>query len=756
MRTLVKKTSNCVPLGGVAQAFILTLAVLAVACLLFGYSVFSTTHWSPVRHDGFVAVSDPVVIHLPETDPNRFSEIDVYRISPTGARARMRVGVVDDQPAFIAESVLFRALVIQGPEALFDDDFVVVATIGSRRYRLTRDRFAIQRVDQSLDPDVARLVPLSAALSTRSSLLPGMSQFVNYRGDRVLVPFLLASSALVIGAGLLWRFRTRLSIRFPVSAVSVGGLVVVLVRLYAPAVVSATWAFDTVFALLVFAITVIPASNAVDQNTSSWNRQDVAWIAALVFFLVATQLPNLAATYMWSDEAYSFYPAVQIALTGEPVYPETGFRYDRAPIYHHLLAFSMRLFGFNEFGGRIINLPINALVAVCLYLWLRRISRFAGFSAAFLFLLNPFTLEQARMVRMYPLFGLLFLLTAVSFFHTVVEPHQPVGIRILPHVPLRLDLRWAVAFVAFGYLSYNTQALIITFPVSMVLFLLWWALQDRAQTDRWFWFALFITLLFAGSWIRFRTLNLHEALFLRGTADWAQENPVELSKYFSFAIGTSPYVLLLAGSVGLFLSGVRNTRLQFAMAIIIGGFAFLAPQQQRTYRYLYAVSVFFPAATVCMVETVRTRFPRVVNRFGWLCGACAAVLILLQVHGFSVEHGRAGKNDWNRVIDHVISQPRDEIFLVASGGAIERLHAQGIDPDLFLMDSDLLVQRHASLGHHVRIGTPAIKETDLLNLDTSHRKLLVVSLQPLDRRTAGERSLVAHPFFRGPFVYVSH
>ncbi len=97
----------------------------------------------------------------------------------------------------------------------------------------------------------------------------------------------------------------------------------------------------------------------------SWKEIIIGLIvlAGAIFLL----LYKIGDQYLWTDEVYSFEAAENIIEKGNTVFV-TGMDYSRAFLYHHFLAFSMEIFGENELGSRIINIPFILGTMVLIYI----------------------------------------------------------------------------------------------------------------------------------------------------------------------------------------------------------------------------------------------------------------------------------------------------------------------------------------------------------------------------------------------------
>ena len=158
-------------------------------------------------------------------------------------------------------------------------------------------------------------------------------------------------------------------------------------------------------------------------------------ITAVILGILAIYLSvlHIDSQYMWSDEIFSFHAGKMIIEKGEPLY-DSGLYYGRAEIYHKLLALSMKIFGINEFGSRILNIPflIGTAVIVGLFIYdllkKTKLEKEKNITISYLgglaYYISNFATAMVRETRMYTFSTFFFLLAVFLFYKGFVNPYK--------------------------------------------------------------------------------------------------------------------------------------------------------------------------------------------------------------------------------------------------------------------------------------------------------------------------------------------
>jgi hypothetical protein len=119
------------------------------------------------------------------------------------------------------------------------------------------------------------------------------------------------------------------------------------------------------------------------------------------------------------DELHHALAAKGLLETGRPALAEG--EYWRGMAHTRMVAVSYAIFGHGLASARIPSVVLEALVAVVLFLWVRReAGTLAAWLTAVLFVTSPFTVEIAQFSRFYALQTLLFVLGAACFYYALI------------------------------------------------------------------------------------------------------------------------------------------------------------------------------------------------------------------------------------------------------------------------------------------------------------------------------------------------
>lgn len=142
-------------------------------------------------------------------------------------------------------------------------------------------------------------------------------------------------------------------------------------------------------------------------------------LAALGLILAAAaflRLAQLGTPSFWVDELNFVYAGQALNAGEEPRFP-SGNLNQRAMLYAHCVALSMRVFGVNEFAARFPSAVFGILAVVATYFVAKSLfGRLAGLLSAFLLTFSHLAIGWSRLSRMYALFQLLFIIGVYAFY----------------------------------------------------------------------------------------------------------------------------------------------------------------------------------------------------------------------------------------------------------------------------------------------------------------------------------------------------
>lgn len=720
-----------------------------------GLSLLAPTSVGLHHHAGFVPVVDDVVLELVGLNEGELRDIDVRFTSATGGQSEIRPSGGDGLFIYDRNPLYYAGLTISLPESHTNQLIEIRLKVAGESYRLSPDELGSVFQLRSGEDGRLSLELRAAAVSGGRSFLPPFHGLLNYRGDLLVALFSLTWAVIVVaGAWIVLRYEKLLA-RYADTLWPVVALIgFVLFRLHV-----STWVLDPLLVVAAFATVVAYIgsgrfSRSDLRRPGNWSFSgDVIALAVLAGSTLITQIPYLGETYMWTDEFFSFYPALRIAEVGEPVYEGTGYHYGRAAVYHRILAETMSAFGFDEFGGRILNVFANLAIVAVLYMWLRPRGRVVALTAGLLFLLSPFVLAQTRIIRMYPVFAFTFLLVAVSYYKTTVEPANTNNL-IREKTGFALDLRWLAILLLVGFFAYDTHRLIVQFIFGLLLFHGVASVSGHLKRQNAFLLFVVVLMLLAGAYIRYETLNLYAAYYVNPLGAWAENSPVELLTYPEHIQTIAPYGFLAMAIAGFYLLRRKDLLLGFTLAVFLGGFLFMMPQRQNSARYIYGLMPFLPIVAVLSLQGA-SRIVLASQRWRIaLCG-CAALLMFAQVWAFSTEYRDFGDDDWEAAIDYVQALPREEYTLVTGGHATTRLWAQGLESDYYAITNGSESPTYVDGERHERFDVETVAVSRLASEIVGTTDMTVFVLpERISRQVEQYFESSRLPQFSGPYVHI--
>ncbi len=311
---------------------------------------------------------------------------------------------------------------------------------------------------------------------------------------------------------------------------------------------------------------------------------------------------NIDKQYMWSDEIFSFHAAERIIETKAPTY-ESGLEYTRSGIYHYLLALSMKIFGENELGSRIINIPFQILtwfiVSLFIYTLLDSVKDIKkkiliSYSGGLLYFISNFSIAMLRETRMYAMSTFLLILSIYLIYKAVIKPKKGINIKWLN---IKIDIRYLIPAILTTLLAIDTQPINVILGVGLIFYFLLFGLFYRKYKY------LIVSILLTSfayllMYLKFDTLNIL-SVFNDLSPQWAMtSSPL----YYSvLTVRNLPFVILTSViAIYLFLKK-RNINILYLASLIVGFLGFLSFQSAQHERYWQAV---IPIMFILSVYTI--------------------------------------------------------------------------------------------------------------------------------------------------------
>jgi 4-amino-4-deoxy-L-arabinose transferase-like glycosyltransferase len=314
-------------------------------------------------------------------------------------------------------------------------------------------------------------------------------------------------------------------------------------------------------------------------------------ITAVILGILAIYLSvlHIDSQYMWSDEIFSFNAGKMIIEKGEPLY-DSGLHYDRAPLYHNLLALSMKVFGVDEFGSRILNTPflIGTAVIVGLFIYdlLKRtkLEKEKNLAISYLgglaYYISNFATAMVRETRMYTFSTFFFLLAVFLFYKGIVNPYEK-GKRKIVWYKVDINIYSICAGLLSFYICYATQPINILLGLGIIVFLL--VLSILKKSYKYLLLSILITLFgLAYMYKAFDTWNVL-SVFKELSPDWAT---IFTPLYYSIlTVRNFPFVLFTAPLTLYFLIKKKDSSIAYLSSIVVSFLVFLSLQSAQHERY---------------------------------------------------------------------------------------------------------------------------------------------------------------------------
>ena len=188
-------------------------------------------------------------------------------------------------------------------------------------------------------------------------------------------------------------------------------------------------------------------------------------LISIISVAIAVRLYKIATLDYWIDEFYSMTYAQSI-LDGNFPYLPSGLRINGHYLYFFSLSFFIKLFGFNQFSGRIANIAISVLIILLLYITSKYFfkNKKIGLISGFLFSMSPLAINMAKEIRYYEL-TFFFSLIFFYVFYRITTLINKNGfnfkkynnykiILLLPILLLGLDTHILLSLLVIGYFIY--------------------------------------------------------------------------------------------------------------------------------------------------------------------------------------------------------------------------------------------------------------------------------------------------------------
>ncbi len=442
--------------------------------------------------------------------------------------------------------------------------------------------------------------------------------------------------------------------------------------------------------------------------------------------------------YMWTDEIFSFHAARMILEKGKPLY-DSGLFYGRSEIYNYLLAFSMKIFGINEFGSRIINILFVIGTTLLTFFFVRdtfkqsKHKTILGLAAALLYLTSNFTIASVRETRMYAMTVFFFTLSAFAFYKGLISRYSTKILNIKGWV-FRYNIPWLLVFIVSFYIGYETQPISIIFGACIFIFYLLRLIIKRKKEDLLFVILLLITALLA-VYVQFQTFNVYQ-VFLSLSPEWASAAP-KLLYYPILLVRNFPGMFLLSPLIIYSLFKYRKLLDIYIFTTFGVYILFIALQKAQHERYLQPILVLLPILLVISIYRIWINIPKKNIKLKVISLLSLLVIILVpQIYLLQKELNEIGeytktsiaiykKMDFYSMFDYLDSLNMDDYTLICDYHTAYTLYEKGYKVNYILVTSE---QYTLDNGRDIYMNIPYLKydETLKIKLDSFEKKIVTI------------------------------
>ena len=212
-----------------------------------------------------------------------------------------------------------------------------------------------------------------------------------------------------------------------------------------------------------------------------------------------------------------------------PVLPSGAINH-RATLYFHFLAGSIKLFGFNQFAGRSLNLIFTCLIICALYSIGRNLfGRSTGAVSAFLFAISPLAIHVAREIRMYEMTAFLSLVI-IGLGYAYIDKFNKFGTHIKDFFHHKSNIIFIVLYALLWLLTFGTHLSTAAFIFSIYIYFLYSYYINKYKQYKLFIVAGIVSLPFL-IMIAYKSLNIVEGFLYLIKTGLGLQRPMWASTY---------------------------------------------------------------------------------------------------------------------------------------------------------------------------------------------------------------------------------
>ncbi|MDD4353563.1 MAG: hypothetical protein PHN56_03840 [Candidatus Nanoarchaeia archaeon] len=173
-------------------------------------------------------------------------------------------------------------------------------------------------------------------------------------------------------------------------------------------------------------------------------------LLAIIIYSIFLRLIYLDSDSMWIDETISATAAKAILTHGTPIL-DSGISYDRAIIFHYLMAFFILIFG-GDFGARFISVIFGALTVYLAYKFSKKFIKKNNLIFPILIALSSLEIIYSKQARFYQAFQFLYFLSFYIFYKIAILKEKIFSKKWMDYLALIVSVYSSIHLQPMGYI----------------------------------------------------------------------------------------------------------------------------------------------------------------------------------------------------------------------------------------------------------------------------------------------------------------
>ncbi len=202
---------------------------------------------------------------------------------------------------------------------------------------------------------------------------------------------------------------------------------------------------------------------------------EIALLIIILVFALIIRLYSLSNSPLWIDESISAIAGQKIIEKGVPIF-DSGALYGRAYLFHYIEAFSMLLFGMNDFAVRFPSIIFGLLTILLAYFIGREYSKSAGLICALFTAIFYLEVIYSRQARFYQLFQLAFF-ASIYFLYKSKQNKNWIYLALISLI-ITIDTQIAgiilaplfIVFILYNKTLTKKQKYLVIIPIIILVY----------------------------------------------------------------------------------------------------------------------------------------------------------------------------------------------------------------------------------------------------------------------------------------------